>query len=158
METHQNCSAFINSRNIEIFSLPMNFFFLSRTTSQIDWWLQLQLNLNSYLIFTSIPIKNSWFKTAIQAQEINLCHSSYIIYIHSLQLLFTQKKNGTLWKMVDLLWLDQCKFIPSMSLMSLVFFMTLLHLHDRLHPPRHWFIQFVGVVMHHASPDLFVDG
>ena len=47
------------------------------------------------------------------------------------------KKNGTLWKKVDLLWLDQCKFIPSTSLMSLVFCMTLLRLHDRLHPPRH---------------------
>ena len=72
--------------------------------------------------------------------------------------LCTPKKNGTLWKKVDSLWLDQCKFIPSTSLMSLVFCMTLLRLHDRLHPPRHWFIQFIVVVVYHASPDLFVDG
>ena len=68
------------------------------------------------------------------------------------------KKNGTLWKKVDLLWLDQCKFIPLTYLISFVFCMTLPRLHDRLHPPWHWFIQLVEVVAHYASTDLFVDG
>ena len=66
------------------------------------------------------------------------------------------KKNGTLWKKVDSLWQNQCKFIPQTSLISLVFCMTLPRLHDRLHPPRHWFIQLVEVVAHDASPDLFI--
>ena len=47
------------------------------------------------------------------------------------------KKNGMLWKKVDSLWQNQCKFIPQTSLISLVFCMTLPHLHNRLHPPWH---------------------
>ena len=51
-ETHQHCSAFINSW-ILILSIPLDFFLLSRTISRIIGWLQNQLNHKS--IFFLLP-------------------------------------------------------------------------------------------------------
>ena len=104
------------------------------------WPLFLLISKGQWIIYTRI------------SSLFSLCNSKVIV------LLTPKKKNGTLWKKVDSLWLDQSKFIPSTSLISLLFCMTLPHLHDRLHHPRHWFIQLVEVVKHYASPNLFVDG
>ena len=68
------------------------------------------------------------------------------------------KKNGSLWKIVDLFWLDQYKFIHSTFLTSLVFCTTPLRLNGGLHHPQYWFIQLVEAVVLGASLHLFANG
>ena len=67
------------------------------------------------------------------------------------------KKNRSLWKILDLFWLDQCKFIHLAFLTSLVFCTTPLRLNNGLHHQQNWFIQLVEADALGASLHLFAN-